>query len=233
MQRFRNSSVTISYKALKLDCREKIWKWNFGDVLFFKTRLIKTDLDNINQIIQGCIDKDAKSQRLLYDRYRGYACKIVFRYIYRYEKAMDIVTDGFVKAFKHFDNFKIQIGDDPEKRLIGWLKQIMINCAIDELRQNKMLPEIGGIPENVWEITLANDNADQLILYKELISIVKRLPPAYGAVFNLYVLDGYSHSQIAELMHISVSTSRSSLSRARAILQNVIKNMEEGKLCRI
>ena len=96
-----------------------------------------------------------------------------------------------------------------------------------------MLAEIGGIPEDVWEITDKNDDADQLILYKDLISLVKELPPNYHVVFNLYVLDGYSHSQIAEVMNISISTSRSSLSRAKALLQNLIKNMEEGKLCRI
>ena len=176
---------------------------------------------------------ESRYQRLLYDRYRGFACKIVFRYIYRYDKALDIVTDGFVKAFKHFESFKMQPVDDSEKQLMGWLKRIMINCAIDELRHNKMLPEIGGIPEDVWDITDKNDDADQLILYKDLIVLVKQLPPAYGAVFNLYVLDGYTHSQIAELLSIPVSTSRSSLSRAKTLLQNLIKNMEEGKLCRI
>jgi len=116
---------------------------------------------------------------------------------------------------------------------MGWLKRIMINCAIDELRRSNMLPEIGGIPEGVWEITEKNDNTDQLLLYKDLISLIKELPPNYRVVFNLYILEGYSHSQIAEMMQISVSTSRSSLSRAKALLQSLIKNMEEGKLCRI
>lgn len=190
-------------------------------------------MENINHIIKGCIHKEPKYQRLLYDRYRGFACKVVFRYIYRYEKAIDVVTDGFVKAFNHFDNFKLREEEDAEKLLMGWLKRIMINCAIDELRHSNMLAEIGGIPEDVWEITDKNDDADQLILYKDLISLVKELPPNYHVVFNLYVLDGYSHSQIAEVMNISISTSRSSLSRAKALLQNLIKNMEEGKLCRI
>lgn len=190
-------------------------------------------MENINHIIKGCIQKEPKYQRLLYNRYRGFACKVVFRYIYRYEKAIDIVTDGFVKAFNHFDSFKMCEAEDPEKLLMGWLKRIMINCSIDELRHRNMLPEIGGIPEDVWEITDKNDDADQLILYKDLISLIKDLPPHYHVVFNLYVLDGYSHSQIAEMMNISISTSRSSLSRAKAMVQKQIKNMEEGKLCRI
>ena len=96
-----------------------------------------------------------------------------------------------------------------------------------------MLPEIGGIPEQVWDYSDKTYDADQLLLYKDLVSIVKELPPNYGTIFNLYVLDGYNHSQIADMLHISVSTSRSGLTRAKAILQDMIKNMEEGKLCRI
>lgn len=117
--------------------------------------------------------------------------------------------------------------------LMGWLKKIMINCAIDELRKNNMTPEIGGIPEEVWDHSNNSDNADQLILYKELVSIIKQLPPTYRVTFNLFVIDGYSHSQIAETLQIPVSTSRSNLSRARSILQSLIKKMEEGTLCRI
>ena len=156
----------------------------------------------------------------------------MFRYIYRYEKANDIVTDGFVKVFTHFHQFR-QFVDDEEKALMAWLKRIMINCAIDELRRTSMLPEIGEIRKDVWEVSEKNDDADQLLLYKDLVSLVKELPPNYRTVFNLYVVDGYSHSQIAELMHTSVSTSRSSLSRAKSLMQKFINNMEEGKRCRI
>jgi RNA polymerase sigma-70 factor (ECF subfamily) len=190
-------------------------------------------LEGIKSIIEGCIKKEPKYQRLLYDRYRGYACKIVFRYIYRYENAMDVVTDGFIKALNHFESFKVTEAEGLEKMLMGWLKRIMINCSIDALRKSNMIPEIGGIPEEVWEATEKKDDADQLLLYRDLIGLIKELPPNYHVVFNLYVLDGYSHTQIAELLNISISTSRSSLSRAKALLQNQIKNMEEGKLCRI
>src|SRR5207249_9593326 len=115
--------------------------------------------------------------------------KVVFRYIYRYEKAVDVVTDGFVKAFTHFDQFQLRREADLEKLFIVWLKRILINCCIDELRQSHMLPEIGGIPEEVWDYTNKQDEADQLVLYKELISLVKELPPNYRIVFNMYVLD--------------------------------------------
>jgi len=190
-------------------------------------------LENISRIINGCINKDQKSQRIVYDRYRGFAFKIVFRYIYRYEKAMDVVTDGFVKAFLHFDSFKMIEGEELEKLLMGWLKRIMINCSIDELRRNEMLPEIGGIPEEVWLVSDKSQDADQLLLYKDLISLVKELPANYRIVFNLYVIDGYTHSEIAHMLHMSIGTSKSNLSRARTLLQTSLKKMEELKLCRI
>jgi RNA polymerase sigma factor (sigma-70 family) len=176
-------------------------------------------LDNITRTIQGCIQKDYKYQKIVYEHYRGYTLRIIFRYIYRYEKAIDVMNDGFVKLFNGFHKFKMGPDDDNEKMLMGFIKRIMINTAIDELRKGSMLPEIGGIPEHVWSVPAESTNADQLLLYKDLITIVKGLPPQYRMVFNLYVIDGYSHLEIADMLNISVGTSKSNLSRARSLLQ--------------
>jgi RNA polymerase sigma factor (sigma-70 family) len=191
------------------------------------------ELEKLDRIIEGCIRGEPKAQKEIYDRFRGFACRIVFRYIYRYEKAMDIVTDGFVKAFTAFPKFKIPEDTDVERLFMGWLKRIMINAAIDELRRNEMIPQIGGIPEEVWQISDKSQNADQMLLYKELVTLVKELPPNYGTVFNLYVIDGYTHSQVAELLKISVGTSKSCLSRARTLLLANLRKMEEEKICSI
>jgi RNA polymerase sigma factor (sigma-70 family) len=177
--------------------------------------------------------KEPKYQRLVYDRYRRFASKVVFRYIYHYEKVCDVVTDGFVKAFHHFDQFRIEEDKNPELLLMAWLKRIMINCSVDELRRGNLLPEIGGISDEVWELADSSGGADQALLYKELVVVIKGLPPHYRLVFNLYVLDGYNHSQIADLLGIPVGTSRSSLSRARELLQSRIKKMEEENICRM
>ncbi len=116
---------------------------------------------------------------------------------------------------------------------MGWLKSIMINTAIDVLRKENMIPQIGGIPDYVWDITDKNDEADQAILYKDLIVLIKELPSVYCTVFNLYVIDGYTHSEIADKLNMAIGTSKSSLSRARMLLQKSITKMEESKLCRI
>lgn len=178
-------------------------------------------------IVQGCREKNPVFQKLFYEKYYGIALKTVFRYIYRYEKAVDVVNDGFVNVFRHFHEFSKVTDEDTEKVVIGWLKKIMINVAIDELRRNKMMPEIGGIPESVWERSDNFFNADQMQLYKDLIILIKDLPPAYRTVFNLYVIDGYNHYEIADIMKIPVGTSKSNLSRARHLLQIRIKELEQ------
>ncbi len=170
---------------------------------------------------------------MLYERYYGFALKAVFRYIYRYDKAVDVVNDGFIKFFTKIDQFKSGSEADTEKMMMAYLKRIMINTAIDELRRGKMTPEIGGIPDHVWDIPDNSENAEQLILYKELIVMIKELAPQYRSVFNLYVIDGYNHMEIADLLKIPVGTSKSCLSRAKALLQNNIKKNEEALLCRI
>ncbi len=190
-------------------------------------------METVTDIIKGCILGNHCSQRLLYNRYRGFALKIVFRYVYRYEKAVDVVTDGFVKLFRSFDRFELAEEMDNEKILMGWLKKIMVNTAIDELRKQNMMPEIGGIPDSLWEVHINSQDADQQLLYKDLIILIKELPPVYRLVFNLYVIDGYNHIEIAEMLKIPVGTSKSNLSRARTMLQKSIKKMEEVQLCRM
>jgi RNA polymerase sigma factor (sigma-70 family) len=170
---------------------------------------------------------------MLYEKYYGYALKVVFRYIYRYENATDVTNDGFVKFFKHIERFDAGPAADSEKILMGYLKRIMINTAIDELRKNKMSPEIGGIPENVWEVPDNSEDAQQKLLYKELIKMIKELAPKYRSVFNLYVIDGFNHLEIADMLSIPVGTSKSCLARARALLQNSIKKTEETIACRM
>jgi RNA polymerase sigma-70 factor (ECF subfamily) len=153
--------------------------------------------------------------------------KIVFRYIDRYDKAVDVVNDGFVKVFRNFSKFNHKPGEDLELMLMGWMRTIMVHTAIDHLRKKSFLHEIGDLSDNVWQIEDRTANADNSVLYKELMLEVKKLPPGYRAVFNMYVIDGLSHQEISALLEISVGTSKSNLSKARAILQQKIKHNDE------
>src|ERR1043165_8437032 len=124
---------------------------------------------------------------MVYKNYLGFAMKIAFRYIYQYEKSVDVVNDGFVKLFSHFEKFKMARGEEENKKLLtGYIKKIMVNCAINALRKENMIPEIGGFPDSIWEFTNKEHNADQHLLYKQLIILIKELPPTYRIVFNMY-----------------------------------------------
>jgi len=182
-------------------------------------------LEPLNELIKGCIERDYKCQRAFYEHYYGFALKTVFRYIYKYEKATDIVNDGFVKIFNSLEKFQLgKQNIDTEKILMGWMKRILINTAIDELRRQQAMPEIGELPDYIWEEIDRSQNADQMILYKELICQVKRLPPSYRNVFNMFVIDGFSHNEIAYVLGISEGTSKSALAKAKMHLKKFLEN---------
>lgn len=177
---------------------------------------------DLQTIIFYCKANDASYQKMLYERFYGFSMKVVFRYIYRYDKAVDVVNDGFVKLFRHFSKFEAPSAADSEKMLMGWIRKIMVNTAIDELRKDQLLPEIGELSETHWEVPVYDGSADENVLYKELMEQVKKLPPAYRAVFNMYVIDGFSHSEIAAHLHISTGTSKSNLFKAKEYLKKAI-----------
>jgi RNA polymerase sigma factor (sigma-70 family) len=142
-----------------------------------------------------------------------------------------VVNDGFVKVFRNFSKFHYHDTENLEMILMGWMRMIMINTAIDQLRKNNFLPEIGAISENIW-IHDKSQSSDQALLYKELVKEIKKLPPSYRTVFNLYVIDGFTHQEIANQLGISVGTSKSNLSKARVLLQKIIKiNDQEIGVC--
>lgn len=182
-------------------------------------------MESLHILIKGCIVRDHKCQRAFYENYYGFALKTVFRYIYKYDKATDVVNDSFVKIFNSLEKFQpSKEKSDTEKILMGWMKRILINTAIDELRKQQTLPEIGELPEYIWEEIDRSQNADQKVLYKELICEIKRLPPSYRTVFNLFVIDGFSHNEIAGILGISDGTSKSALAKAKAQLKKFLEN---------
>jgi RNA polymerase sigma-70 factor (ECF subfamily) len=190
-------------------------------------------LKNITKILAGCINKEPYSQRLLYESYYGYALKLAFRYVYRYEAAVDVVNDSFVKVINSFHLFRIEDADAAEQFFMGWVKRIVVNTAIDALRKKQMTPEIGGIPDCVWDIADTSQDIEKLLRYKDIVILIKKLQPEYRAVFNMYVIDGYSHLEISEILNIPIGTSKSRLSRARDLLQESLKEIEQVKVCGI
>ena len=188
------------------------------------------ELKFLDEIISGCIENNHRDQKVLYERYYGYCLKIVFRYIFRYDKAVDVVNVGFVKVFGKLHTFHYEQSAKVEMILMGWMRTIMINTAIDRLRKDHFLPEIGLINEGIW-IEDKSQTSDQSLLYKDLVREIKKLPPTYRIVFNMYVIDGFTHQEIANQLRIAVGTSKSNLSKARGLLQTYIKKADQAKAC--
>jgi len=179
-------------------------------------------LEKLLHIISGCANQDRQSQQMLYDQYYGLCLKIAFRYVNTYEQAVEVTHDAFLKMFRNFSRFEVRDMDKLEMLLIGWIRRVVINAAIDYMRREMNNHHSYPIPEHVWEHKDEGQSSDNSLLYKELMILVKELPPAYRMVFNLHVIEGYSHPEIAKMLGITTGTSKSNLSKARAHLQKAL-----------
>jgi RNA polymerase sigma factor (sigma-70 family) len=189
-------------------------------------------LEKLLHIISGCANQDRQSQQMLYDQYYGLCLKIAFRYVNTYEQAVEVTHDAFLKMFRNFSRFEVRDIDKLEMLLIGWIRRVVINAAIDYMRREMNNHHSYPIPEHVWEHKDEGQSSDNSLLYKELMILVKELPPAYRMVFNLHVIEGYSHPEIAKMLGITTGTSKSNLSKARAHLQKALTSEKtETILC--
>ena len=180
-------------------------------------------MTSLQTIIEGCINNDSKCQQAIYNKYYTYAYKIAFRYIYQYERIADVVNDCFVKLFLNNYLFLTIDQNNIEPQLQESIKRTIIHSLIDELHRTNFMSAINSFPEEIWEKPINSNHAITNVLFKELICYVKSLPPMYGVVYNMYVIDGFSHEEIANLLRISVDTSTTNLSKAKVYLEKLIK----------
>jgi RNA polymerase sigma factor (sigma-70 family) len=181
-------------------------------------------MDNLNFIIDSCRDGDVKQQKVLYNRYYGYALNIALKYTFQHDEACFVVNDSFIKLFRSIDRFVYVDNDEIERQLMAWLKRIVINTAIDALRRDNY--QTDKIVENASEFC----DTDNSLLYKELVLQVSALPKSYLAVFNMHVIDGFKHFEIAHHLGISVGTSKSNLSKAKSFLRRILKEQTDFSL---
>lgn len=172
--------------------------------------------------IELCKKGDRNAQKALFDLLAPRMYPVCIRYVGDRETAQDLLQDGFVTLFSKLDSYKGEGSFD------GWARRIFINTALMYLRKKdalKMSDEL----ENARY--LSSDLEDQMenIGYKELMKLVTALPPGFRTVFNMYVIEGYSHKEIADILGITETTSRTQLSRARIWLQNKIKGNADDK----
>lgn len=172
-------------------------------------------------LIQGCKRNDRESQRLLYQHMYSYAMSICMRYCHSKNEAQEVLNDGFMHVFQKIGQYNEGLSFQ------GWIRRIMINASIDHYRKEKkhyFHTDISLKPESVGNHASGLDN----LAHEELIDMIRQLSPAYRAVFNLHVVDGYTHPEIADLLKISEGTSKSNLAKAREVLRKMIEQ-KSGK----
>lgn len=168
----------------------------------------------------SCQNGDRNSIDKLYKEFYAYAMGICLRYSRTREEALEIVNDGFMKIFKKLDRYSQGLS------FKGWLRKVMINSAIDYYRRNEKHYHSLDISYGKYE-TSAATILDKLS-EQDIIEAVQRLPPSYRMVFNLFVIEGYHHEEIANQLGISVGTSKSNLAIARNKLQKTLI-LEQGE----
>lgn len=171
--------------------------------------------EQLAALIKGCSKGDKNSQKALYKHFYGYAMSVCIRYSMNREEATEVMNDGFLKVFTKINKY------DTNRSFKGWLRKIMINTALDNYRHNLKhyyQQDLAHLPDTSAGNTILADLA-----YEEIVALVQMLSPAYRTVFNLYVIDGYTHEEISEMLGISVGTSKSNLSKARENLRALLK----------
>jgi RNA polymerase sigma factor (sigma-70 family) len=169
-------------------------------------------------LLEGCKKNDRESQRLLYQHYYAYAISICMRYCRSMEEAKEILNDGFMKVFQKIDQHETELS------FKAWLRRIMIHTAIDHYRKQSKHYYHSDVSETK-NIASVSGNALDELSHTELIAMIQQLSPAYRAVFNLHVIDGYTHEEIAEILNISAGTSKSNLAKARENLRKEIEKV--------
>ena len=163
-------------------------------------------------LIKNCIEGDRQAQSTLYAMFAPKMFVVSLRYSKSREEAEEVLQEGFLKVFQFLHQFR------DEGSLEGWIRKIIVNCALQRLRSQSRLTPVVDIDPHKEQFVL-QDNIESRISSKELLQLVMSLPQAYKLVFNLYVFDGYKHREIAEILGISEGTSKSNLSDARTFLQ--------------
>ncbi len=172
---------------------------------------------DLKAVLQGCQRGNPRSQRKLYEHFYGYAMSICLRYAQHREEAVEILNDAFFKVFTHLDQYNKGYPFQP------WLRRILINTAIDYHRHLHNLPVCLELREAL-EVVVDDMPMPPLSEDEDVLPILQQLPPAYRIVFNLSVMEGYHHHEIAEMLGISASTSRSNLVRAKEKLRSLFIN---------
>lgn len=170
----------------------------------------------IKEIIKGCQKRRRESQKKLYQRFYAYGMSITLRYADSRGEAAEILNDAFMKVFNNISSY------DTDRPFKPWLRRIIVNTAINHYHKHENDRQQVDFELVEHEMGQRQDILSG-ISYDEIVEMVQQLSPAYRTVFNLYVIEGFKHREIAEMLNIAVGTSKSNLSKAKKNLQSIVE----------
>lgn len=169
-------------------------------------------------LIRLCKDEDPKGQKILFQQYIDSMSRLCLRYLHNESDAVEAMSEGFVKVYRSIRGFEYQ----GEGSLAGWIKKIMINESLMYLRKNKKLLVNTSLDEA--DLYTVSDSYIEEINAEYLYEAIRKLPPGYSTVFNLYEIEGFSHKEIASELGITESSSRGQLARAKNRLRELLES---------
>lgn len=183
----------------------------------FICQLTVTNLMDYQQLVKQCLRGDMAAQKQLYNHFADGMLGICYRYTKSMADAEDILQEGFIKVFRHLEQYKSQ------GELGGWIRRIMVNTAINYLKKNSRYQSDLSFTDNGGLHPVSDDDPEVLLNAKELAELIRQLPPGYQTIFNMHAVEGYSHVEIGKILGINEGTSRSQYARARTLLISWIK----------
>ena len=168
---------------------------------------------NDEQLVNKCLEKDTLAQKQLFDFYSKRMMGVCLRYAKNSEEAQDVLQMGFIKVFEKLEMYKHQ------GSLEGWIRKVIVNTALDNIRKNKKLMNNIEIEKVDYQLHNYDESVLEALSAEDLLRVIQEMPTGFRTVFNMYAIEGFSHKEIAEKLNISVSTSKSQFSRARAYMK--------------
>ena len=184
---------------------------------------MKEDIqDPLFEIIKGCVKGDGKCQQIIYQKFYGKMLGVCMRYSRDREEAKDTLQDGFLKVFTNIKKY------EGKGAFEGWIRKIIINTALDKIRKGKQIIQYADseyVEKNTEDVQEEENKEYNNISKEEIMKAVQQLPIAYRTVFSMFVVDGFSHQEIADQLGINIGTSKSNLSKAKMSLKKIIEDL--------
>jgi RNA polymerase sigma factor (sigma-70 family) len=166
-------------------------------------------------ILKGCLTNNAVAQRELYNKYSPKMLAVCYRFAHNREDAEDMLQEGFIKVFSQIHTFENRGAFE------GWIRRIVVHTCINILKKNKKFNESVDII-HATSVQVREESVPSIVQAKQVVECIRLLPIGYRTVLNLYAIEGYSHKEIADILEIEESTSRSQYTRAKAMLEDIL-----------